>query len=111
MGQSRAIGGFPNSHQRKKFRLERIEELKRYYYVYGRPDQAQVFRKTTEKIADHIAQNYKSGKEMYRLITYGVETTYKDPDDPGKDATPAQVKAYGLLFTSAREDRLAPVPQ
>jgi hypothetical protein len=83
-----------------------IEELKGYYYVYGRPDQAQVFRKTTEKIADHIAQNYKSGKEMYRLITYGVETTYKDPDDPGKDATPAQIKAYGLLFTAAREDRL-----
>jgi hypothetical protein len=43
---------------------------------------------------------------MYRLITYGVETTYKDPDDPGKDATPAQIKAYGLLFTAAREDRL-----
>jgi hypothetical protein len=36
----------------------------------------------------------------------GVETTYKDPDDPGKDATLAQIKAYGLLFTSAREDRL-----
>jgi hypothetical protein len=41
---------------------------------------------------------------MYRLITYGVETTYKEPDDPGKDATPAQIKAYGLLFTAARED-------
>jgi hypothetical protein len=83
-----------------------IEELRGYYYVYGRPDQTQVFRKTTEKIADYVAQNYKSGKEIYRLITYGVETTYKDPDDPGKDATPAQVKAYGLLFASAREDRL-----
>jgi hypothetical protein len=44
---------------------------------------------------------------MYRLITYGIETTYKDPDDPGKDATSeAQIKAYGLLFTSARKDRL-----
>jgi hypothetical protein len=83
-----------------------IEELRGFYYVYGRPDQAQIFRKTTDKIADYVAQNYKSGKEMYRLITYGVETTYKDPDDPGKDATPAQIKAYGLLFTSAREDRL-----
>jgi hypothetical protein len=78
-----------------------IEELRGFYYVYGRPDQAQIFRKTTDKIADYVAQNYKSGKEMYRLITYGVETTYKDPDDPGKDATPAQIKAYGLLFTSA----------
>jgi hypothetical protein len=55
-----------------------IEELKGYYYVYGRPDQTQVFRKTTEKIAGYVAQNYKSGKEMYRLITYRVETTYKD---------------------------------
>jgi hypothetical protein len=83
-----------------------IEELRGFYYVYGRPDQAQIFRKTTDKIADYVAQNYKSGKEMYRLITYGIETTYKDPDDPGKDATPAQIKAHGLLFTSAREDRL-----
>jgi hypothetical protein len=70
-----------------------IEELRGFYYVYGRPDQAQIFRKTTDKIADYVAQNYKSGKEMYRLITYGVETTYKDPDDPGKDATPAHIKA------------------
>jgi hypothetical protein len=59
-----------------------IEELRGFYYVYGRPDQAQIFRKTTDKIADYVAQNYKSGKEMYRLITYRVETTYKDPDDP-----------------------------
>jgi hypothetical protein len=96
---------FPQQQPVQKVQIG-IEELKGYYYVYGRPDQAQAFRKTTEKIADHIAQNYKSGKEMYRLITYGVETTYKDPDDPGKDATPAQIKAYGLLFTAAREDRL-----
>jgi hypothetical protein len=46
-----------------------IEELRGFYYVYGRPDQAQIFRKTTDKIADYVAQNYKSGKEMYRLIT------------------------------------------
>jgi hypothetical protein len=49
-----------------------IEELRGFYYVYGRPDQAQMLRKTTGKIADYVAQNYKSGKEMYRLITYGL---------------------------------------
>jgi hypothetical protein len=106
-------GSFPRnkklSQQQPVSRVQiGIEELKGYYYVYGRPDQAQMFRKTsTEKIADYVAQNYKSGKEMYRLVTYGIETTYKDPgEDPGNDATPAQVKAHGLLFTSAREDRL-----
>jgi hypothetical protein len=66
---------FPQLPQGAKVQIGGIEELKGFYYVYGRPDQAQVFRKTTEKIADHIAHNYKSGKEMYRLITYGVETT------------------------------------
>jgi hypothetical protein len=40
-----------------------IDELRGFYYAYGRPDQAQIFRKTTDKIADYVAQNYKSGKE------------------------------------------------
>jgi hypothetical protein len=80
---------FPQAPQGPRVQVG-IEELKGFYYVYGRPDKAQVFRKTTEKIADHIVnysreffvllhqptQNYKSGKGIYRLITYGVETTY-----------------------------------
>jgi hypothetical protein len=90
-----------NSSSQKKFqkfpsgplvKIE-IEELRGFYFVYGRPDQTQIFRKTIDKVvANYVAQNYKSGKEMYRLINYGVETTYKDPDDPGKDATPAQIR-------------------
>jgi hypothetical protein len=76
-----------SSSQKKKFHSGAvvkigIEELRGFYYVYRRPDQAQIFRKTTDKIADYIAQNYKSGKEMYRLITCRIETTYKDPVDP-----------------------------
>jgi hypothetical protein len=68
--------------------------------VHHSPTDGSQHPKTADRPS--LMQNYKSGKEMDRLITYGVETTYKDPDDPGKDATPAQ----GLLFTSAREDRL-----
>jgi hypothetical protein len=60
---------FPNQPPGQRVQIG-VEELRGFYYVYGKPDQAQVFRKTTEKIADHIAQNYKSGKEMYKLITY-----------------------------------------
>jgi hypothetical protein len=43
---------------------------------------------------------------MYRLIMDGTETVYKDPDDPGADAAPAQVEKYKLLFQEAKKDRL-----
>jgi hypothetical protein len=46
---------FPQQQQAPRVQIG-IEELKGFYYVYGRPDQAQVSRKTTEgKIAHHVA--------------------------------------------------------
>jgi hypothetical protein len=36
----------------------------------------------------------------------GTETTYNDPEDPGKDATPGQVAVYRMLYAEARKDRL-----
>jgi hypothetical protein len=74
-----------------------IEELKGFYYVYGKATQAQVYHKTTRAIADYAAQNITSGKEMYRLILDGTETTFSDPEDPGKEATPGQVAVYKML--------------
>jgi hypothetical protein len=84
-----------------------IEELRGHYYIYyGRHYQAMMYHKTTRKIADYVAQEIKSGKEMYRLIMDGQETTYKDPEDPGKDATPGQVAVYKMLYEEVRKDRL-----
>jgi hypothetical protein len=33
---------------------------------------------------------------MYRLIMDGTETTYNDPEDPGKEATPQSTKCSML---------------
>jgi hypothetical protein len=83
-----------------------IEDLRGYYYVYGKTTQAEAYHRTTRAIADYAAQNIDSGKEMYRLIMDGTETTYGDPEDLGKEATPGQVAVYKMLYAEARKDRL-----
>jgi hypothetical protein len=45
-------------------------------------------------------------RQMYRLIMDGQETTYKDPEDPGKDATPGQVAVHKMFYEEASKDRL-----
>jgi hypothetical protein len=38
------------------------------------------------------------GKMLYNAIIKGEEPGFKEPEDPGKDATPAQVRKYEILF-------------
>jgi hypothetical protein len=61
-----------------------------------------VYHQTTRRVADYAAQKLKSGKEMYRLIMDGIETSYKDLNDPGKEATSAQVEVFKMLYQEAR---------
>ena len=91
---------------KKKVLSTGIEELRGHYYVYGQADQALRFHATTKAIAEYAAQNMKMGKEMWKLIKEGKETTFNDPEDPGADATPGQIAVYKGLFFEARQDRV-----
>ena len=61
-----------------------LEDLKKVQYTYGIPGQANRYTKSTKIIAEYAKIAY--GKEMWRLVQEGTETTFDEPTDPaGKD--------------------------
>jgi hypothetical protein len=81
-----------------------IEELKGFIFTYGNQLQREKYIKAKKGIADHIGRTSPDcRKELYVAIQEGVEPVFKDPEDPGPDATPAQVKRYDTLFKRKEE--------
>ena len=79
------------------------EALKGYYFAYDEVGQQHKFKKTVEEIADYVG--IVLGPEMRTLLKDEMETTYEDPTDPGKDATPGAVAVYKEEYKEVREDR------
>ena len=53
-----------------------VDGLRRCYYVYGVPRQAENYLRTTRKIADHVGS--AMSKEMRRLVHELEETKFPD---------------------------------
>ena len=74
-----------------------LEDLKKAQYTYGIPGQANRYTKSTKSIAEYAKIAY--GKEMWRLVLEGTETTFDEPTDPGKDASRSEMKKYEMRLS------------
>jgi hypothetical protein len=79
-----------------------IIDLTGYYYTYGVPGQKERYLKTTERIAEYVALKYT--KELAQLVTDKEEAEFKEPEDPGANATPGQIEVYKMEMKEYRED-------
>jgi hypothetical protein len=75
-----------------------IEELQGKVFVFGVQGQKERFIKAKRAVAEYLGRTSEAPKELYTAIQSGVEPTFKEPDDPGPNATPAQLKKYDILF-------------
>jgi hypothetical protein len=75
-----------------------IEALKGHVFLFGVIGQQERFIKSKKELAMYIGTTSDCGKLLYNAIMKGEEPKFKEPDDPGKDATPAQVRRYEILF-------------
>jgi hypothetical protein len=67
-------------------------------FVYGVQGQKEAFIKDKKAVAEFLGKTLDAGKELYTAMQTGVEPTFKEPDDPGANATPAQLRKYDILF-------------
>lgn len=79
-----------------------LEDLKKAQYTYGIPGQANRYTKSTKIIAEYVKIAY--GKEMWRLVLEGAESTFDEPTDPGKDASRAEMKKYEMRLSRWMDD-------
>jgi hypothetical protein len=77
------IGGKSKSAGRKV--LGKTEELGELVYKIGTSDQADLFIRTTEAIADYVGKEY--GWELRNLVKYRKEAEFTKPKYPEKAAT------------------------
>jgi hypothetical protein len=75
-----------------------IEELQGKVFVFGVQGQKERFIKAKKAVAEYLGRISDTPKELYMAIQSGVEPTFKEPEDPGPNATPAQIKKYDILF-------------
>lgn len=77
-------------------------QLSGHQYVFGQPYQVELYLKTTNAICDYVGQ-FQS-EEMWKLVHDREETVFKEPVDPGKEATPAQLERYKTLLKEHLDD-------
>jgi hypothetical protein len=75
-----------------------IEALRGHVFLFGVIGQQERFIKSKKALAMYLGTTSDCGKMLYNAIMKGEEPKFKEPDDPGKDATPAQVRKYEILF-------------
>jgi hypothetical protein len=80
-----------------------IDELRGYIFIYGSKMQAEKYLRTKKAIGEFVGTKY--GKAMWSLVEKKQETTFKDPDEPDKDAKRAEVKKYKMLLKMRIEDK------
>ena len=79
-----------------------LEPLKGNVFSYGTLDQSERFIKTSKVIAEYVGTEYR--KEMWTLVSKKEETTFKEPVDPGKDATKGQLEKYKMELKAMMDD-------
>jgi hypothetical protein len=75
-----------------------IEELRGKVFMFGVQGQKERFIKAKKAVAEYLGRTSDAPKELYMAIQSGVEPTFTEPEDPGPNATPAQLKKYDTLF-------------
>ena len=101
----RAAGGRSSNRASERGQvLGDVEELGSFVFKYGTNDQADMFLRTLDKIADYVG--VKESKEMRILVKLQQETTFPDPEPPDdKKATRAEVAWYNTEKKLCREKR------
>jgi hypothetical protein len=74
--------------------LGKLEELGGLVYKFNSKDQADLYLRTTEAIADYVGVEY--GRNMRMLVKYGNEATFTKPTAPRqtKDSAPGLLEEY-----------------
>jgi hypothetical protein len=73
--------------------LGKLEELGGLVYKFNSKDQADLYLRTTEAIADYVGVEY--GRNMRMLVKHGTETTFTKPRAPRKeDSTPGLLEEF-----------------
>jgi len=81
------------------------EDLYKYQFQLGVPGQKESMRKARRAIADWAKVNLS--KEIWNLIENNKEATFTEPDDPGKDATPAEMEKFKSEYKDHKEEKKA----
>jgi hypothetical protein len=77
-----------------------IDALRGRVFLFGvQEGQQERFIKSKKALAMYLGTTSDCGKMLYNAIMKGEEPKFKEPDDPDKDATPAQVC---IKFSSRR---------
>jgi len=74
------------SDGRSNYRSDRtnlLDNSNDIQFVFGRPDQAQVYIHSIKNLADYAGTTMNNN--MYKLVTKKVEATFPKPKPPGKD--------------------------
>jgi hypothetical protein len=66
-----------------------IDVLKGYVFLYGVVGQQERYIKSKKGVVMYLGTTSDCGKMLYNAIMKGEEPEFKEPDDPGQDATPA----------------------
>ena len=73
-----------------------LEDLKGNAYSCGVPGQAERHIRTTKAVAEYVALTY--GEEMWSLVHERQDFVSEEPEDPGAEATPGQLKKYEIDY-------------
>ena len=67
-------------------------ELGGLVFKFMAKNQAELFMSTLTAMVDHVGTTL--GYEMKMLVNYQHETTFDEPTDPSRNATPAEMKIF-----------------
>jgi hypothetical protein len=82
--------GFSSTGEQVLGKEEKLGEL---VYKFNTKDQADMYLRTTEAIADFVGVEY--GRDMRMLVKHSTEKTFTEPSMPrSKDATPGLMEKY-----------------
>jgi hypothetical protein len=79
-----------------------IEELRGHIFTYGNKTQTDKYLKTRKALGEYVGTKY--GRRMWCLVVKKKEAEFPDPDDPGEDATRAQLEKFKMLLRVNIED-------
>ena len=71
-----------------------LEELGGNVYSYGPLEQREKYLRTTKAIGEYAGTEIS--EEMWALVNKREETTFEEPDEPGRNATRAELKKYEM---------------
>ena len=94
-----------NKANGKKVFLGNIPELEGVVFKSNSKDQADMYLRNIDSLANYATVKYTKGTELSCLVKYGEEAEFTEPEYPrGEKPGPGKMEQYKSLNTTYRND-------